>query len=46
MYNQYLILNCFGLEHDTKDEIDKRSKKISSFDYLLKDIEEENISIL
>ena len=47
VYNEYIILNCFGLEYDTKYEIDKRAKKISSLDYILgNDDEDESNSIL
>ena len=48
VYNEYIILFCFGLEHNTKDEITERAMfndKIS--DYSLSenlDEEEENSS--
>ena len=46
VYNEYLILECFGLEYDTKYEIERRSKLINFLDYILGKDDEESNSIL
>ena len=46
VYNEYLILTCFGLEFDTKDDIERRSKSINSFEYILGNDDEESNYIL